>query len=58
MNQAGDDKTARVWDTAIGTEIRSVTTSDQIGGMEVTRYGEMFTLAAGNKVIFLDAVRY
>ena len=53
-----DDKTVRVWDTATGSEIRSFTTSDQIGGMEMTRDGEILTLAAGNKVIFLDAVRY
>ena len=52
-----DDKTVRVWDTATGSEIRKFTTSDQIGGMEMTRDGEILTLAAGNKVIFLDAVR-
>ena len=52
-----DDKTVRVWDTATGSEIRSFTTSEQIGGMEMTRDGEILTLAAGNKVIFLDAVR-
>ena len=53
-----DDKTVRVWDTATGSEIRSFTTSDQIGGMEMTRDGEILTLAAGNKVIFLDIVRF
>ena len=53
-----DDKTVRVWDTATGNEIRSFNTSEQIGGMEMTKDGEILTLAAGNKVIFLDAVRY
>jgi len=53
-----DDKTVRVWDTATGSEIRSFATADQIGGMEMTRDGEILTLAAGNKVIFLDAVRF
>merc|ERR1712066_718531 len=53
-----DDKTVRVWDTATGNEIRSFNTSEQIGGMEMTKDGEILTLAAGNKVIFLDAVRF
>jgi len=53
-----DDKTVRVWDTATGSEIRSFNTSEQIGGMEMTKDGEILTVAAGSKVIFLDAVRF
>ena len=53
-----DDKTVRVWDTATGGEIKSFVTTDQIGGMEMTKDGEILTLAAGNKVIFLDANRF
>ena len=52
-----DDKTVRVWDTANGAEIRSYTTADPIGGLELSREGDIITLAAGNKVIFLDAHR-
>ena len=52
-----DDKTVRVWDTATGSEIRSFNTAEQIGGMEMTKDGEILTVAAGSKVIFLDAVR-
>ena len=51
------DITIRVWDTATGSEIRSFNTAEQIGGMEMTKDGEILTVAAGNKVIFLDAVR-
>jgi len=53
-----DDKTVRVWDTANGAEIRSFTTTDPIGGLELSREGDIITLAAGNKVIFLDAHRF
>lgn len=53
-----DDKTVRVWDTATGGEIRSFVTTDQIGGMEMSKDGEILTVAAGNKVIFLDATKF
>jgi len=53
-----DDKTVRVWDTANGAQIRSFTTTDPIGGLELSREGDIITLAAGNKVIFLDAHRF
>jgi len=53
-----DDKTIRVWDCSTGGEIRSFATSDQIGGMEMSKDGDILTVAAGNKVIFLDAHRF
>ena len=52
-----DDKTVRVWDTATGGQIKSFSTEGQIGGMEMSRDGEILTVAAGNKVIFLDTSR-
>ena len=57
LASCSDDKTVRVWDTANGAEIRSFSTSDPIGGLELSREGDIITLAAGNKVIFLDANR-
>merc|ERR1711990_746120 len=53
-----DDKTVRVWDTANGAEIKSFTTSEPIGGLELSKEGDIITLAAGHKVIFLDANRF
>merc|ERR1712048_877114 len=53
-----DDKTVRVWDTANGAEIKSFTTSEPIGGLELSEEGDIITLAAGHKVIFLDANRF
>merc|ERR1712079_775796 len=44
-----DDKTVRVWDTATGGEIGSFVTTDQIGGMEMSRDGEILTVAAGQQ---------
>jgi len=53
-----DDKTVRLWDTANGAEIKSFTTSEPIGGLELSKEGDIITLAAGHKVIFLDANRF
>merc|ERR1711997_1019386 len=53
-----NDKTVRVWDTANGAEIKSFTTSEPIGGLELSKEGDIITLAAGHKVIFLDANRF
>ena len=52
-----DDKTVRLWDTTNGAEIKSFTTSEPIGGLELSKEGDIITLAAGHKVIFLDANR-
>merc|ERR1712141_742865 len=51
-------KSVRVWDTANGAEIKSFTTSEPIGGLELSKEGDIITLAAGHKVIFLDANRF
>merc|ERR1711983_541923 len=42
LGSCSDDKTVRVWDTATGNEIRSFNTSEQIGGMEMTKDREIF----------------
>ena len=43
--------------SANGAEIKSFTTSEPIGGLELSKEGDIITLAAGHKVIFLDANR-
>lgn len=50
-----DDKTIRMWDTATGGEVRSFTVTEQIGGCELSKDGEVLTVATGSKVVFLDA---
>lgn len=50
-----DDKTIRMWDTATGGEVRSFSVTEQIGGCELSKDGEILTVATGSKVVFLDA---
>merc|ERR1711962_168091 len=50
-----DDKTLRMWDTATGGEVKQKEFESQIGGVELSKDGEVLTVATGSKVVFLNA---
>jgi len=50
-----DDKTLRMWDTATGGEVNKYDFESQIGGVELSKDGEVLTVATGSKVVFLNA---
>jgi len=50
-----DDKTVRLWDTATGAEVKKMEFTEQVGGIELSRDGEILTVATGSKVVFLDS---
>jgi len=52
---ASDDKTVRVWDTATGGEIKRVDFPEQVGGIELSRTGDILTVATGSKVVFMHS---
>lgn len=50
-----DDNTVRLWDTATGGEVRKIDFEKQIGGMELSKDGNILTVASGSSVTFFDA---
>lgn len=53
-----DDKTLRFWDSSSGTEIRKLDLSGPIGGMELSKDGNIITVAHGQSVSFINANSY
>lgn len=54
---ASDDKTLRFWDPASGKQIQKIEFSAPLGSIELSRCGEIITVAYGKSVGFLDANR-
>merc|ERR1711993_1739 len=50
--------TLRFWDSSSGTEIRKLDLSGPIGGMELSKDGNIITVAHGQSVSFINANSY
>jgi len=55
LYSCSDDKTVRMWDTTSGQLILKQDFTEPLGGMEIHKEGDIITVAAGRKVIFLNS---
>ena len=52
-----DDKSVRFWDSSSGKEIHKIELSGSIGGMELSKDGNIITVPHGQSVSFINANR-